>query len=70
VLLLGYEAYICVRVCVYVSEKIDVYIFSVEIQEITPTGCYISRRHPNPEGSSPDFQKHSLGWLPVLFWTS
>jgi hypothetical protein len=59
-----------VRACVYVSEKIDVYIFSVEMQEITPTSCYISRRHPNPDGSNPNFHNYSLGWHPGLFWTS
>jgi len=58
-----------VRACVYVSEKIDVYIFSVEIQEITPTGSYTSIRHPNLDGSNPLFHKYSLGWLPGLFWT-
>jgi hypothetical protein len=56
-----------VRACV--SEEIVVYIFSVEIQEITPT-CYISIWHPIPGGSNPHFHKYSLGWLPGLFWTS
>ena len=57
-------------VCVFVSEKIDVYIFNVEIQEINPTSCYISIRRPNPDASNPHVRKYSLGWLPGLFWTS